>query len=329
METQFFPAGADQKLKSYWNRPGGKFGIVIGLGLLVLIGYYVVPILTQVVWNTLNFGIALVCLGVFLYAVTHRKLRLSLFYLYEWLMKKLIGVVIELDPFLIAEDYIGDMEEQREKLYKQSVDVDAQKEKIDLKINEKEKEMAQLMGRAKAAQSNNMLPELGNATRQIARLKEYIMQLTPIRDNLARIGDYLTKVHKNSAYLIEDARNELELKKDLYKSVTSGNRALSSALKIFKGDPEKKLMVEQSMEFLKEDIATKLSSMKKAINYSNDFMRSIDLDNATYELQGLQMLESFDPDKAFKLDTQKWSPVDDSRRTPGTVAKDNYNDLLS
>ncbi|UYQ92298.1 hypothetical protein MKQ68_19615 [Chitinophaga horti] len=328
METQFFPAASDQKLKSYWNRPGGKFGIVIGLGLLVLIGYYVIPILTQVVWNTVNFGIALVCLGIFLYAVTHRKLRLALFYFYEWLMKKLIGVVIELDPFLIAEDYINDMEEQREKLYKQSVDVDAQKEKIDLKIVDKEREMGHLIGRAKAAQSNNMLPELGNATRQIARLKEYVMQLTPIRDNLARIGDYLTKVHKNSAYLIEDARNELELKKDLYKSVTSGNRALSSALKIFKGDPEKKLMVEQSMEFLKEDIASKLSSMKKAINYSNDFMRSIDLDNATYELQGLQMLESFDPDKEFKLNTQKWEPSNVERK-PGTVAKDNYNDLLS
>ncbi|RPD40651.1 PspA/IM30 family protein [Chitinophaga barathri] len=327
METNYFPAESGQKLKSYWNRPGGKFGIFIGLGLLVLVGYYVIPILTKVVWNTLNFGIALVCLGVFLYCVTHRKLRLSLFYLYEWIMKKLVGVVIELDPFLIAEDYIGDMEEQREKLYKQSIDVDAQKEKIDMKIDEKEKDMAQLMSRAKAAQSSNMLPELGNATRQIARIKEYIQQLTPIRDNLARIGDYLTKVHKNSGYMIEDARNELELKKDLYKSVSSGNKALSSALKIFNGDPEKKLMVEQSMEFLKEDIATKLSSMKKAINYSTDFMRSIDLDNATYELQGLQMLESYDPDTTYKLDVQKWEP-DNTPRKPGTVPTDNYNNLL-
>ncbi|WP_143310769.1 PspA/IM30 family protein [Chitinophaga vietnamensis] len=328
METQYFPAEQGQQLKAYWNRPGGKFGMLIGIGLLIAVGYYVIPILTKVVWNTINFGIALVCLGVFLYCVTHRKLRLSLFYLYEWLMKKLVGLVIELDPFIIAEDYISDMEEQREKLYNQSVEVDAQKEKIDMKIGEKEKEMQQLMSRAKAAQNNNMLPELGNATRQIARIKEYISQLTPIRDNLARIGDYLTKVHKNSGYMIEDARNELELKKDLYKSVTSGKKALSSALKIFNGDPEKKLMVEQSMEFLKEDIAMKLSSMKKAIHYSTDFMRSIDLDNATYELQGLKMLESFDPDKTYKLDVQKWEPSREPRQ-PGTVRNDNYNDLLS
>ncbi len=324
--TQIFPSDATQKLKSYWDRPGGKVGIVIGLGLLTLIGYYVLPILTTVVWNTFNFAVALVSLGVFLYCVTHRKLRLAFFYFYEMLMKKLIGIVIELDPFIIAEDYINDMEKQREMLYKQSIDVDAQKEKINMKINEKEKEMNKLLSKAKAAQENNMLPELGNATRQIARLQEYVKQLAPIRDNLARIGDYLTKIHKNSAYLIEDSKNELELKKDLYKSVTSGNKALSSALKIFKGDPEKKLLVEQSMEYLKEDIAGKLANMKKAISYSSDFMRSIDLDNATSEQQGLKLLESFNPEQGMKLSSQVKIAI--PVREIGKVDNSGYNDLL-
>lgn len=329
METNMFPvaANAQEKLKSYWDRPGGKAGIFIGLGLLGVIAYFVVPILTTIVWNTLNFGIALVCLGVFLYCVTHRKLRMSLFYLYEIIMKKLVGFVIELDPFIIAEDYIGDMEKQRETLYNQSIDVDGQKEKIDLKLNEKEKEMNNMLAKAKAAKDNNMMPELGNATRQVARINEYIKQLAPIRDSLAKIGDYLTKVHKNSGYLIEDAKNELELKKDLYKSVTSGNQALNSAMKIFKGDPEKKLMVEQSMEYLKDDIAGKLASMKKAISYSTDFMRSIDLDNATFEVEGLKMLEAYDSDSELKLNTQLWQP-NDTPNEPGKVTS-NYNDLLN
>ena len=322
MESQIFPT-SPQELKTYWNRPGGKFGIVMGLGIVAVIGYYVLPILSSIVWNTLNFGIALVCLTVFLYAVTHRRLRLSLFYFYEILMKKLVGVVIELDPFIIAEDYLGDMEEQREKLYKQSSEVDGQKEKINLKIKEKKDEIGKLMTKAQVAKDRNMLPELGNATRQIGRLNEYVAQLTPIYDNLSRIGDYLTKIHKNSAYLIEDAKNELELKKDLYKSVTSGNQALSSALKIFKGDPEKKLLVEQSMEFLKEDIAGKLANMKKAISYSADFMQSIDLDNATYEKEGLKLLDSVNPDSGYKL---KESASQNSS-APST-SSNSYNDLL-
>lgn len=317
METNIFPT-SQTELKSYWNRPGGKFGIFAGIGILGLIGFYVLPILTTVVWNTVNFGIALSCLALFIYAITNRKLRLSLFYFYEILMKKLVGVVIELDPFIIAEDYLGDMVEQREKLYQQSIEVDAQKEKINLKIKEKKDEIKKLMTKAQVAKDKNLLPELGNATRQIGRLDEYIAQLTPIHDNLFRIGDYLTKIHKNSAYLIEDAKNELELKKDLYKSVTSGNQALSSALKIFKGDPEKKLLVEQSMEYLKEDIAGKLANMKKAIGYSADFMQSIDLDNATYEKEGLKLLESVNPDSGYKL----------TSAAPITSTDNSYNDLL-
>jgi phosphate uptake regulator len=319
METNIFPS-SKQELKSYWSRPGGKFGVFFGLALIGAIAYFVVPILTTIVWNTINFGIALVCLAIFVYVITHRKLRLSLFYFYEILMKKLVGIVIELDPFIIAEDYLGDMVEQREKLYKQSIEVDGQKEKINLKIKEKKSEISKLMSKAQVAKEQNMLPELGNATRQIGRLNEYIAQLTPIHDNLSRIGDYLTKIHKNSAYLIEDAKNELELKKDLYKSVTSGNQALSSALKIFKGDPEKKLLVEQSMEFLKEDIAVKLASMKKAISYSADFMQSIDLDNATYQKEGLKLLEDGNPDSGYKLSSTSFQNM------PSTAT--NYNDLL-
>lgn len=300
METQLFPA-QQQHLKSYWNRPGGKFGIIAGIGVLVVIGYFLIPILTTVAWNALNFGIAVACLGAFLYVITHRKLRLSLFYLYEMLMKKLVGLVIQTDPFVIAENYIEDMEDEREKLYAQSLEVDTQKEKIELNIREKQIEINKLMLRAQAAKEKDMMPELANATRQIGRLNEYINQLTPIRENLSKIGEQLTTIHKNSAYLIEDAKNELDLKRDLYKSVSSGNRALNSAMKIFKGDPEKKLLVEQSMEVLKEDIARKLAGMKKALSYSTDFMRSIDLDNATYEKEGLKLLEKFNLETEMKL----------------------------
>ena len=328
METQIFPTDNSQKLKSYWDRPGGKFGTIAALGILAVIGYYVFPIVTTIVWNTLNFGIALASLGLFLYCITNRKLRLSFYYFYEILMKKLVGLVIELDPFIIAEDYIRDMEKQREMLYEQSIEVDSQKEKIDLKIKEKEKELNKLVSKAQAAKENNMMPELGNATRQIGRIQEYIQQVTPIRDNLARIGDYLTKIHKNSAYLIEDAKNELELKKDLYKLVSSGNKALNSALRIFKGDPEKKLLVEQSMEYLKDDIAGKLANMKKAIGYSADFMRSIDLDNATYEKDGLKMLDTFSNDNSFKLQSQTGKNIVGETEI-GKIDTSNYNDLLN
>jgi hypothetical protein len=165
-----------------------------------------------------------------------------------------------------------------------------------MKIKEKRREKQKQFDIATAAQKAGMTMELANATRQVSRLDGYIQQLTPIRDNLDKIGVYLTQVYKNSKYMLEDMKNDLELKKDLYNSVTKGNSALKSAMSIFSGDTEKRLMVEQSMDYLKEDIAGKLASMKKAINCSSDFMKSIDLENASYQTEGLRMLEEYKPE---------------------------------
>ena len=297
METNVFPStGSEEKLKSYWNRPGGKFGTLVGLGILGFIGYKLLPIATTIVWNTINFGIACVVALVLFMILTNRKLWLSFFYLYEILMKKLVGVVIELDPFVIAEDYIKDMEKERDNLYNKNLEVDGQKEAINSKIDDKRKEWNKQMNIAAEAKKQGMAMELTNATRQAARLDDYIKSLTPIKDNLTKIGDYLTAVHKNSKYMIDDMKNDLDLKKDLYQSVTKGNSALTSAMKIFNGDPEKKMLVEQSMDYLKDDMAGKLASMKKAILYSNDFMKSIDLENASYQTEGLKMLEEYRPE---------------------------------
>ena len=297
METNVFPStGSEEKLKSYWNRPGGKFGTLVGLGILGFIGYKLLPIATTIVWNTINFGIACVVALVLFMILTNRKLWLSFFYLYEILRKKLVGVVIELDPFVIAEDYIKDMEKERDNLYNKNLEVDGQKEAINSKIDDKRKEWNKQMNIAAEAKKQGMAMELTNATRQAARLDDYIKSLTPIKDNLTKIGDYLTAVHKNSKYMIDDMKNDLDLKKDLYQSVTKGNSALTSAMKIFNGDPEKKMLVEQSMDYLKDYMAGKLASMKKAILYSNDFMKSIDLENASYQTEGLKMLEEYRPE---------------------------------
>lgn len=292
----------EQKLKSYWNRPGGKFGMLVAMAGLGAIGWYVLPILTAIVWNTINFGIACVTGAVLAYCLSHRKLRMSAFYFYEIVMKRLVGVVIQMDPFIIAEDYIGDMEEEREKMRGEAVKVDAQKERLAMKIQERERQHDKAIAEAKAAKQLGNGLAVATATREIGRCEEYIRQLTPLKDNLQAVGGHLDRIYTNSKYTIQDAKSELEMKRDLYKSVTQGNKALSSALRLFNGDPEKKLLVEQSMEYLKDDIALKLANMKQSTRITTEIMEGIDLENATYEQAGMAKLAALSEDGNFKLE---------------------------
>jgi len=85
-------------------------------------------------------------------------------------------------------------------------------------------------------------------------------------------------------------------------------------------------MVEQSMDFLKEDIAGKLASMKKAISYSSDFMKSIDLENASYQVEGLRMLEEYKPELFTYGNEGQAQPVV-LMPTP-RASSDQYDNLL-
>jgi len=225
MNTNVFPQSTGKE-KSYWSKPEGKIGTIFGILALGAIGYYLLPILTSIVWNTVNFGIALLVAFILYYIfIADGRIFLVLKSLYDIFIKSTFGLIFKLDPFIIAEDYISDIEKERENLFEKITEVDGQKESLQMKINEKEKEKKKQLDIAAAAQQKGMAMELANATRQVSRLDEYIRQIKPIKQNLENIGNYLTSVHKNSKYMLEDMKNELALKKDLYKSETSGNNA--------------------------------------------------------------------------------------------------------
>jgi flagellar biosynthesis/type III secretory pathway chaperone len=325
MNTEVF--AQDKSTKSYWSKPEGKIGTIFGLLVLAIVGYYVVPILATIVWNTVNLAIGcFVAFMLYYILLVDKRIFTLLKTIYDIFIKSTFGLIFKLDPFVIAEDYIQDITKERENLYDKITEVDGQKESLVAKITEKEKERKKQLDIAAVAHQKGMTMELANATRQVSRLDEYIKQLTPIKANLENIGNYLTAVHKNSKYMLEDMKNDLDLKKDLYKSVTKGNNALKSALAIFNGDPQKRILVEQSMEYLKDDIALKLASMKKAISYSSDFMKSIDLENASFEAEGLRMLEEYKPE-IFNFHAQGNQPVVLPSQTNQPIT--GYDNLLN
>jgi hypothetical protein len=57
-------------------------------------------------------------------------------------------------------------------------------------------------------------------------------------------------------------------------------------------------------------------------------MKSIDLENATYEVEGLKLLEAFDPDTELRLESSAAKTLPASRPGPGKVDTSYYNNLL-
>jgi len=69
---------------------------------------------------------------------------------------------------------------------------------------------------------------------------------------------------------------------------------MKSALNIIQGNDDKRMIFDQAMEFVVDDIGTKVGEMDRMLEASTDFINSVDLENALYEENGMKMLEEFD-----------------------------------
>ena len=288
-------SSGDTKPKSFWSSKEGIIGIIIGSFLLAGVGYWVLPILTTIIWNTLNFMLAagtIITIGIVL---TSKSFRNVMNFIAKTASKKVAYALFRLDAFLVLEDAIVDMKKQRVKLYEQMIVVNSQKELLKGKIKDKSESYNHLLAKAQTIKNTpNINPlKLQNALRDLEITEKFVNDLTPMYNGLEKISTILDKVYDNSQYIIEGMESNLELSKAYYESVTKGRNAYKQALEIIKGGTDNTDEVDQTNEFLRIDIAGKLAEMKMANTDILKFNESIDIENATYAAEGLKKLEAY------------------------------------
>jgi hypothetical protein len=104
----------------------------------------------------------------------------------------------------------------------------------------------------------------------------------------------LTKMYENSQVLMEDIKDQVEVKEQERKAIHASNSAMRSAMSIMSGDPDKRAMFDAAMEAIATDVANKVGEMERFMEMSANFMQSIDLQNGIFEEEGLKMLEKWE-----------------------------------
>ena len=71
-------------------------------------------------------------------------------------------------------------------------------------------------------------------------------------------------------------------------------------------DKDKRMMFDQAMEVIADDVGRKVGEMERFMEISDNFMESIDLQNGVFEEKGLQMLEKWEKEgTSFLLGEEK------------------------
>jgi hypothetical protein len=222
------------KTPGWWSEPKNVATAIVVLAVLAGLTYgiftYVLPWLVKVTWNLVNLVIGGVVCGFLLMTVTNRKFWRALKYFSEFIANYSIGLAIELNPFNILQAKIDQGYKDRDTLYKQSARLKGKQSELVEKVSEKEKELQLNIQKVKILQSEGGAHRQVNLyTNNVMRCREYIDNVTPIVSDLNKLILFADAAYEESGVMLEDAKLDLEAKKDLYYSVTTG---LSRAMMI-------------------------------------------------------------------------------------------------
>lgn len=321
----------EQKLKSYWSRPGGKQGTIIGLGLLGLITWKILPILTQMVWNTINFSIAVLCGAALAYVIMDRRWRLYLLYIYETVMGAIVGLIWKINPWVAAEDNIKQMIKDREMVGKKAKEMSAARIKVDNKIAERKSEMDREAKLAKSAAEKGTelaIAQAKSSQRIVGNIAKFLETLIPLRNDLKIAEEYLSNIYEKGEIHITEAQHELDLKRDQFEATKIGRSALESAVRMFQGDPERKLLLKQSMEAIAETTASNMASMQQSIKIADRFLEKMEIESGVYESDGIEILKQLSDQGFTRASDVVMNRISQDPGLQGSIPKSKLNDLL-
>jgi hypothetical protein len=292
------------KPKSFWKRPEGVTGTLFLLAILGGLGYVLYtfgPQLIALTSNILYLSLLLLALGAIVYMVLDPKMRNLIWYMYKSVMRSVTSWFVTIDPVGILKNYVEDLQDNLIKMRKQIGLIRGQMRKLQSLMEKNSEEIENNMKLAGAARDKGMEKQMLLSSRKAARLKESNEKYQVLYNKMEVLYRILNKMHQNSEILLEDTKDQVELKEQERKAIRTSHSAMKSAMSVISGDPDKRAMFDMAMENIAEDVANKVGEMERFMEMSSSFMDSVDLQNGIFQEEGLRMLEKWEKESTLML----------------------------
>jgi len=292
------------KPKSFWKRPEGVTGAIFMGGILIGGGFLlfsVMPFLIGLVQTTLGLVTTLLILGAVIYMALDPKMRNLVWYMYKSVMRWITGMFVKIDPIGILKSYVEDLKANLTKMSQQINKLRGQMHKLKELMLNNQKQIKTNLEIASQAKRSNQQNVVILKSRKAGRLQESNMKYEDLYKKMEIMYRVLTKMYENSQIMQEDIADQVEVKEQERKAIHASNSAMRSAMSIIQGDKDKRAMFDQALEAVADDVSQKVGEMERFMELSDNFMKSIDLQNGVFEEEGLKMLEKWEVEGVSKL----------------------------
>ena len=304
-----------QKIKSFFERPEGNTGLVfIGLFVtfMMVLGWWFLPMIIIILQNTIYAGILAGIIFAAFSLLMNDNFRFICSSTFKGIMRWITGLVIAIDPIGILKNYIADMEEKIEQIEKNIRALSSVISQVSEDVEARKKRAENALRSAKAAEERGQADMFRLQASMAGREKNSIEKLDVLLKKMNLLYKILDKMKKNVEFLLLDTKHEVQVREAEYKSVRAAHRAMSGAQALIAGDKAKE-MFDQAMEYIAADIGEKLGEMQRFMDVSEDFMNNMDLQNAVFNEEGLELLASWEQNGSLIMDYDK------KREQPKTI----------
>ncbi len=291
-----FPADAAPP-KSFWKRPEGVTGLIFLIALLAGGAFLASTFWTALagfVATTAGIVVSVAVLGAILFSVIDPRTRALLGYMYKSAMRAVTGVFVNIDPIGILKSYIEELEKNLQEMRKQIGKLRGQVRHLKTLVETNETEIRKQLQLAKLAKERDKKQQMILSSRRAGRLRESNQKYGALLTKMDVLSRVLNKMHDNSEVLLEDTRDQVELRIVERKAIRASHGAMSSAMSVINGNPDQRAMFDAAMEGIANDVANKVGEMERMMDLSNEFMSSVDLQNGVFADEGLRMLEEWE-----------------------------------
>jgi phage shock protein A len=327
--------------KSFWSRPEGITGMLLTGGLVVggiLMADKILPRLVDITNTTVGLAGGLAILTGTVYAVLDPKLRNLVWYAYKSLMRGITSWFVKIDPLSILKSYMEELEKNLKQMSKQIGMLRGQIRQLKGTFDGNAAEIHKNMQLADQAKKSNDERNMTLAARKAGRLQEANAKYEVLLHKMDVLYRLLTRMYENSEIMLEDTRDQVQIREQEYKAIQASHSAIRSAMSILKGDPDQKAMFDQATEALVDEVSSKVGEMERFMDTSKNLMASIDLQNGVFEEQGVKLLEEWEksgsllaPPKSKSAGHAGGGTLDLNEKRPEILKEEKgneYNDLF-
>ena len=294
--------------KSFWKKPEGTTGkVLLGAGAVAggLLVFRNLPEILAWINLCLENTIYMIGLGAGLLVVSSpvwsSKVRALTGYMVRSGLRALTGFFVQLDPIGILKSYVEDLVKSLTTMDQQIGNLRGHVGRLKTIIAQNEADRKKSIRLAGQAQQTGEKAAFTLQARRAGRREQSNVSLQALLNKMEALLKLLSKLREVSDVTIQDMTDEVQTKETERKAIIAGSGALTSAMKIMRGDPDKRAIFDQAMEYLAEDYAKKVGEIEEFMTVSQGFIASVDLENGIFEEDALHALEAKLDDKTEKL----------------------------